>query len=120
MAKSNNHLLKNRAKILSLIKSIPKNKRNEFLNAVSEDTIHAICECLHNLFKNTFGLNTKKCGHLRKKFGPHKKSIKSLINPSTSFKRKRKILNNNQIGEGIFSVLASIVLPAILGAISGK
>ena len=120
MARANIKVLKKRAKLLSLIKSVPKNKRSELLEFMSEEAIHWICECLHNLFKNTFGLNHKKCAHLRKRFGPYKNQIKTLTSPKTSLMKRKQIMSHSQTGDGIFAALASIALPAILGAITSR
>ncbi len=120
MANSKRKIIQNRIDLLKLIKSIPSSKRKDILNISDESTIHSICEILHNLFKNNFGLNLNKCGHIKRKFMPHKAKIKILMNPKTSVKKKRQILNDNQIGNGIFSMLATVAIPALISALTGK
>ena len=120
MSKSKKKTIQKRIDLLKLIKSIPSNKRASILNILDEESIHSICEVLHNLFKNNFGLNLKKCKHIRHKYAPHKTKIKVLMNPKASVKRKRQILSDNQIGSGLFTVLASVAIPALISALTSK
>jgi hypothetical protein len=115
---SRKNRLKNRAELLELLKTLPKNKRIKIVKLLDDNSIHTICECLCNLFKNTFNLPSNKCGFIRKKFSSHKKDILKLINPETSVKKKKSILTNNQYGSGLFTILASVALPAIIAALT--
>jgi len=118
--KSRKNRLKERAELLELLKKIPKTKRAKIVKLFDDNTIHNICECLCNLFKNTFKLPPKKCGYIRKKFGGHRSQILKLIDPNTSVKKKKDLLSSQQIGSGLFTILASVALPAIIGALTGK
>lgn len=119
-SKSKKKTIQNRIDLLKLLKSIPSSKRANIMKISDEYTIHSICEVLHNLFRNNFGLNLNRCNHIREKYAPHKTKIKTLMNPRASIKKKRDILADNQVGSGLFSVLASIAIPALVAALSSK
>ena len=120
MQPAKKRILQSRVDLLNFVKSIPRKKRACLINMLDADSIHSICECLHNLFKNNIDLSEKKCLSIRKRFEPHKKEIKDLINAQSTLKRRKNILKNDQIGNGLFTVLASVVLPAIISAIASK
>lgn len=119
MKKSKKAYLSKKIADLELLKSIPKKKHAQFVQMMDEEFIHSICECLHNLFANSFNLKPVKCKHLRQQFGPIKKDVKVLINENSSLKKRKKILGDEQTGAGLFTILASIVLPALISAVSG-
>ena len=56
-----------------------------------------------------------------KKIGPRSKTmakdVRKLASPTTSLLRKRKLLSNQQVGGGIFTIIASTIIPALLSAI---
>ena len=112
--------LKNRVELLQLLKSFPHNKRQKLIKILDEQSIHNISECLCNIFKNTFNLKASKCNHIRKKFYPHKQDILKLIDPKTNIKKKKEVLSSNQLGSGLFTVLATIALPAIISALTAR
>ena len=85
---------------------------------LSDDTIHKLCESCQNLLKNTYGLNNQKLRKITKKLKPLAKDVRRLASPSTSLLRKRKLLSNQQIGGGIFTIIASTIIPALLSAIA--
>ena len=49
---------------------------------------------------------------------PIKNEIKTLSNPRSSLKKKRDILAHPQVGHRIFTLLASTVLPALVGLLT--
>ena len=48
---------------------------------------------------------------------PMAKDVRKLASPTTSLLRKRKLLSNQQVGGGIFTIIASTIIPALLSAI---
>ena len=48
---------------------------------------------------------------------PISKEINTLSNKRKSVKTKREILSDPQIGKGIFTLLASTILPALISAL---
>ena len=115
---------KNLMKVLSrLQKTVKNNKkqdRGKYLESCSDDEIHAICGACKNFLCNNIKLTEKKKAFLRKKLGPIKNDIRRLSRPQTSIKRKREILNDDQVGKGVFSLLASVIIPSIVSALAGK
>ena len=47
-------------------------------------------------------------------------SLRKLADPKLSVKSKRKLLREPQVGNGIFTILASTVLPALISALASK
>ena len=45
---------------------------------------------------------------------PIKKEFEKVMDPDVSIKEKRKVLSKPQVGHGIFTLLASTVLPALI------
>ena len=85
---------------------------------LSDDTIHKLCESCQNLLQNTYGLNERKLRNITKKLKPLAKDVRQLASPTTSLVRKRKLLSDQQIGSGIFTIIASTIIPALLSAIA--
>ena len=111
-------------KILSTLQKTPKynqkGERKRYLEFCSDDEIHAICGACKNFLCNNIKLTEKKKAYLRKKLGPIKHDIRQLSKPQTSIKRKREILKDDQVGKGVFSLLASVIIPSIVSALAGK
>lgn len=120
MGKLNKKILQQRADILKLFKNMSKKKKLECVKYLDSNTVHNICECLHNFFKNNFNMNERKCTYIKRKFAFHKDKIKMLLNEKTSTKKRKEILADNQIGSGLFTILSTLVLPAIISAIAAK
>ena len=85
---------------------------------LSDDTIHKLCESCQNLLQNTFRLNDQQLRKIKKKLKPLAKDVRRLASPTTSLLRKRKLLSSQQIGGGIFTIIASTIIPALLSAIA--
>ena len=115
-----NHLWK----ILTTLQKTPKNnqkgERKRYLESCTDDEIHAICGACKNFLNNNIKLTEKKRANLRKKLGPIKNDIRKLSKPQTSIKKKREMLKDDQVGKGVFSLLASVIIPSIVSALAGK
>ena len=70
------------------------------------------------MLKNTFKFDKKKLRQIKKKLTTSPDDMRTLSKPSTSLLRKRQILSNDQVGGGIFSLLATTIIPALIGAIA--
>ena len=87
-----------------------------YLKYCPGDAIKHVAWCCNQFFfdklgvKNDFGLQ---------QYGEHihdiEPSFLKVADPSTPVKKKRKILMNRQVGNGIFSVLANVILPLLGG-----
>ena len=97
-----------------------KGERKRYLEFCSDDEIHAICGACKNFLCNNIKLTEKKRANLRKKLGPIKNDIRKLSKPQTSIKKKREMLKDDQVGKGVFSLLASVIIPSIVSALAGK
>ena len=111
-------------KILSSLQKTPKNnqkgERKKYLESCTDDEIHAICGACKNFLCNNIELTEKKKAYLRKKLGPIKNDIRQLSKPQISVKKKREILKDDQVGKGVFSLLASVIIPSIVSALAGR
>jgi len=72
-----------------------------------------------NVLYNKLSLNTN-LNQLKKKLAPIKKEVRQLGNPKLLIKTKRKLLKNPQVGFGVFTALASFVIPALISLITSK
>ena len=115
---------KNLMKVLSKLQKTPKNnqkkERIKYLESCSDDEIHAICGACKNFLSNNIKLSEKKKSYLRKKLNPIKNDIRKISKPQTSVKKKRELLKRDQTGKGVFSLLASVIIPSIISAIAGQ
>jgi hypothetical protein len=114
----NKKYLKEVLRNLTPLIKISKSKRSDIIPLLSDGCIHKICESCQNLLKNTYGFDEKKLRKIRKKFKHGKNEIRIFAHPTSSLLRKRKILSNEQTGGGIFTILASAIIPAIIAALS--
>ena len=57
---------------------------------------------------------------MKNELKPIKRSIIRLAEPDYSMKKKRQILSKPQVGKGIFTAIASFVLPALISLITKK
>ena len=65
----------------------------------SDDCIHAISECCHNILRDRFKFNQKQLSEIQKKLKPIEGAIRRLAKQSTSINVKRKILQKPQTRE---------------------
>ena len=115
---------KNLMKVLSKLQKTSKNNKNQerrkYLESCSDDEIHAICGACKNFLSNNIKMSEKKKSYLRKKLTPIKDDIRKLSNPQSSVEKKRELLKRDQTGKGVFSLLASVIIPSIISAIAGQ
>ena len=105
-------------KSLSTLPALKRsNKDMSFIDAYSDDKIHDICEACYNIVHMKFPLDSKKKYQLKKRLMPIKKDVMRLANPKILIKNKRKLLKKQQVGFGVFTALASFVIPALLSMI---
>ena len=118
MKKRQKKYLKEVVASLSPLTKIPAKTLLSLIPLLSDDCIHKICESCQNFLLNSFNLERKKLKNAVKKFNKSKKDLRTLAKPGVSLLRKRKLLANEQTGRGVVSILASIVLPALVSALS--
>ena len=101
-------LLKKKYNFLTDLSQFSKRDREKYLNSCCEENIHTVCEAVDNVLKNVC-VGKKKTS--KKKIDLLKKDLKKLADYKTKVSVKRKLLTNSQTGAGVFSIIASTVLP---------
>ena len=113
--------LKKKVKSLQALPPKIKGKKDmSFIDAYPDDKIHDICEACYNIVHMKLTMDSKKRNQLKKKLLPIHEDIRNLAKPHTGVSTKRKILKKPQVGAGIFTALASIVVPTILSMLASK
>lgn len=79
--------------------------RSTILKSVPDTTIHALCQCTHDLLKKKLNLSSDHCRRLK----PHKGKILKLLEPGKSVKERRNILQRG----GFVGTLAAAIISAI-------
>ena len=112
--KTNNYAGK-KSKIPSWLKSsasdifaLSKSKghgRSELLRHVPNKSVHAICQCAHDMLVGKVPL---KAAHKRK-LKPHKNKIIRLLKPGISIDQRKKILQKGGFLGPLTAVIASVI-----------
>ena len=112
MKKMKKSLLKKKVSTLSKLDTLKKGKE------YPDEKIHDICEACYNILQENIPIKGNKKYQLKKKLKPIKNEIRKLANSKISVKTKRKLLAIPQVGRGIFSAIATVVLPALISMLS--
>lgn len=112
--------MEKRVQIFQNMKQLKREKRLSFLKTCPDECIHALCEICFNLLHETIKLNKDKKYRLKQKLKPIRVDVRKLGNSNLSVNSKRKLLSKPQVGNGIFTILASTVLPALISALASK
>ena len=108
-------------KVLQQLKplaKIPSKSRLDMVPLLSDECIHKICESCQNLVLNTYGFDKGKLWKIKTKLKGSEKNIRLISKPTSSLLSKRKILASKQTGGGVFTLLASTIVPALIAALS--
>ena len=108
-------------KVLQQLKplaKIPAKVRQDVVPLLSDECIHKICESCQNLVLNTYGFDKTKLRKIKSKLKGSEKNVRLISKPTSSLLSKRRILANKQTGGGIFTLLASTIIPALVAALS--
>ena len=110
--------------ILKSLQKASKNKRKKdrerYIDSCSDSDLHAICGACKNFLENNISMTNKQKTYLKKRLYKFKKDIRKLSKPQTPVKKKRELLKRDQIGKGVFSLLAGFIIPSIISAIAGQ
>ena len=98
---------KKHADILKVLLKANRKQRKAILQVADRDWIDAICECALNLLAGNVPLSTSQ----KKKITPYKNHLRLLSEPTTSLKRKRKLLS--QRGGNWLNLLIGPVLKVL-------
>jgi hypothetical protein len=114
-------MLKHKLKSLqSLPKRLMKNADMGFVDEYSDDKINDICEACYNIVHKKLPLNKTKNSQLKKKLLPIHNDVRRLANPKLQLRTKRRILKQSQVGSGVFTALASFVIPTLISLLTSK
>ena len=112
------HIDNNILKKISILRGV---KKNHNMGHYPEEMIHCICEAIWNLNKKA---DKMMCGYtickLRTSMSGIHSYLRKLSRKNVSMKKKRRILSKPQVGKGIFTAIASFVLPALISLITKK
>ena len=103
---------------LKPLTKIPATMRQDMIPLLSDECIHRICESCQNLVLNTYGFDQSKIKKIKSRLKGSEKQMRLISRPSSSLLSKRKVLSSNQTGRGIFTLLASTIVPALVAALS--
>ena len=120
MKKMKKSLLKKKVSTLSKLDTLKKGNDMSFLREYPDEKIHDICEACYNILQENIPIKGNKKYQLKKKLKPIKNEIRKLANSKISVKTKRKLLAIPQVGRGIVSAIATVVLPALISMLSRK
>ena len=109
--------LKKKARFLKDISQLPKRDRVKYLKDCDECYIHDICEAVANVLINVC---TPTTSAQKRKVAALKKQMKKLTHKKTSVSMKRKLLQEPQVGAGIFSIIGTTVLPFLISLLAKK
>ena len=108
-------------KMINKINMLRSVGRNHDMGLYPDELIHCICEALNNIVHHPSNIAQRLENiRLRNLLLPIKEYIVELMEPELSMKRRRKILSKPQVGKGVFTALASFVIPALISMISKK
>ena len=114
-------MLKQKLKSLqSLPKGMKENADMRFVDEYSDDKINDICEACFNIVNKKLPLNKKKNNQLKKRLLPIHKEVRQLANPKLQLTTKRRLLKKSQVGSGVFTALASFVIPTLISLLASK
>lgn len=111
-------VLKNKYNFLHDVGRLGKRERKKYLKECSNKSIHTICEAVHNSLKGK--CKNSKCVRSMRLKQKLKKELKTIADPTKSIDIKRDLLSNSQTGDGIFSIIATTVLPFLIDLIAGR
>ena len=108
------------------LQSLPKPKRGQkemdmsFIDSYSDEKIHDICEACYNIVNKKLPMDRKKKSQLKQRLLPIHEHVRQLAKPQLQLATKRRILKKPQVGAGIFTALASFVVPTLLSLLTSK
>ena len=104
----------------SLPKRLKKNADMSFVDEYSDNKINDICEACYNIVHKKLRLNKSKNSQLKKKLLPIHNEVRRLANPKLQLRTKRRLLKQPQVGSGVFTALASFVIPTLISLLTSK
>ena len=113
-------VLQKKYNFLRDVTNLSKPERRKYMKQISNHNIHNICEGIHNALNGRCAKEKPRNKRICNLIKNLKKELRKIANPSYDINEKRKILSNKQSGDGIFSIIASTVLPFLINLITSK
>ena len=107
-------------KTINSVNQLKKEEKLDMAQDCPEHIIHSVCECYFNLCQDYLPLTRDKRYRVRKALKPIRHEVRELADSETSVERKRELLSDPQVGNGVFTILASTILPALISALIPK
>ena len=104
----------------SLPRRLKKNADMGFVDEYSDNKINDICEACYNIVHKKLPLSNSKNNQLKKKLLPIHNEVRRLANPKLQIRTKRRLLKQSQVGSGVFTALASFVIPTLISLLTSK
>ena len=111
----------NREKLdhLQCIRALRRKNRFTFMETCSDNCIDSICEFCFNLIQDNLPLSKSSKSRIKENLKPIRFKLRKLTDPEVSVQEKRELLQEQQVGEGIFPLIASIV-PTLISLLASK
>ena len=101
---------------INMLRSV---RRNDDMGVYPDEMIHCICEAMHNICHNadyiTKGVEKSR---LKMLLEPMKLKIRKLADSNYPMEKKRQILSKSYVGKGVFTVVASFVIPTLISMLT--
>ena len=112
--------IKRRLALLQRLLKMSNSERRQYLMKCDQECINTICEACYNLLWNNFKFKKPKINKISKDLTNIKTEFKKISDPKIALKTKRQLLSKKQTGDGIFSILATTVIPALVSLLAKK
>ena len=87
---------------------------SEYMKHCDADDIKHIQYCCEGFMERKYKTTKRGWENDIMLLKPIRKEFENVMDPDVSIKEKRKILSKPQVGQGIFTLLASTILPALI------
>ena len=87
---------------------------SEYMKHADDDDIQSIQTCCDMFRRLKYKTTKRGRENDLMLLEPIRKEFENVMDPDVSIKKKREILSKPQVGQGIFTLLASTVLPALI------
>ena len=82
-----------------------KQKRNRIIDEGGMDLVHCICDCVHNVLQGNIPVNEEE----KERLGIHKELLRKLVNKKTSYKEKKKLIQEGGFLGSLIPILVGLV-----------
>ena len=91
---------------------------NEYVRHADKDDIDILTSCCEAFLSGDYKFQKKERMAVELLSKPIRKDVMKICDPNMSTVEKREVLSNPQNGNGIFTLLAGAVLPALISLLN--